>query len=77
MKVNDWKLLGLIASILGVFFFVGTILSYFVPSLVEQGYGTLHYYYDFRDYSLGLGIAGSVLLTVGLGFLWRARAERN
>jgi formate hydrogenlyase subunit 3/multisubunit Na+/H+ antiporter MnhD subunit len=74
MRVEDWKLIGWIATILGIIFLVGAAITYAYSETILFG---LVVTYPYRGNSAGLLINGIVLLVVGIGCLWRAEGEKK
>lgn len=77
MGEEDWRTFGYIGVALGVLFLFGGFVTYYYP----QDYYLLGYkistVYPYRDYSVGLFVAGIVLTVVGAGAWWRADIEKQ
>jgi hypothetical protein len=78
MKRSDFQLIGYVGTVLGALFLVSGIFAsvYFVVhrSLIIDYYWVE---YPYQKYAGSLLVAGIVLLVVGLGFLWRAKQEKE
>lgn len=74
MKKSDFRLIGLIGTILGAIFLVAGLYaaSYYELTLIWGGY--THIAYPYAQYSGGLVISGIVLLIVGLCMLIASKA---
>jgi hypothetical protein len=77
MSEADWRVVGYIGVTLGVLFLIGSFVAYYFP----QDYYFLGYrvstVYPYRDYSVGLLVAGVALFVVGGGAWWRADMEKQ
>ena len=73
MKKNDFTLVGIIGSVLGVLFLLGAMFAAEFYEVHQGVYNTV--VYPYAGYSISLLIVAAVLLVIGLAFLWRAGQE--
>jgi len=77
MSEADWRTVGYIGVTIGVLLLIGGFIAYYFP----QDYYILGYkiatIYPYRDYSVGLFVAGVALAVAGGGSWWRADIEKQ